>query len=266
LLGLAYGLIEEGLTDQSLFNPHYLHLRLLDYGYVDALGTGLPWLIYVLTIHVVWSVCVPIGLVEALFPARRAQSWLGPVAIAFVSLLMLAGLAAVASFTYQTENFFASPAQLVGTTVAIVAVIAAALLLPRPASDPDAGRDAPPTWLLFVAAFIAGSGAMLCRYAAPSWHVPWLACVAAQLAIAAGFIVFMVRATRARKWTNGRRAALVIGGLAVYGLFGVPTDLALHGPADLLPHSLVIILFVGLAAIAIRKSRAPAEPTALGAA
>ena len=47
-LGLAYALIEEGIADQSLFNPDYLHLRLLDYGWVPELGTSLPWAIYVL--------------------------------------------------------------------------------------------------------------------------------------------------------------------------------------------------------------------------
>ena len=71
LLACAYGFIEEGLVTQSLFNPNYLGLRLLDFGFIPALGTALPWLIYVISIHVVWSICVPIGLAESLFPAKR---------------------------------------------------------------------------------------------------------------------------------------------------------------------------------------------------
>ncbi|MES1200430.1 MAG: hypothetical protein ABUS57_03165 [Pseudomonadota bacterium] len=39
LLATAYGFLEEGLVTQSLWNPNYLHLRLLDYGYVPFLGT-----------------------------------------------------------------------------------------------------------------------------------------------------------------------------------------------------------------------------------
>ena len=74
LLGIAYGFIEEGLVTQSLFNPNYLHLRLLDFGYVPALGTGLPWLVFVVTIHAVWSIAVPIGFAEALFPAQRDEA------------------------------------------------------------------------------------------------------------------------------------------------------------------------------------------------
>src|SRR5436305_2034033 len=33
-LAFAYALVEEGIADQSLFNPNFLHLRLLDYGWV----------------------------------------------------------------------------------------------------------------------------------------------------------------------------------------------------------------------------------------
>src|SRR5690349_72697 len=64
LLATAYGLFEEGFVTQSLFNPEYLHLRLLDFGYLPMLGTALPWAIFVVTIHVAWSITVPIALAE----------------------------------------------------------------------------------------------------------------------------------------------------------------------------------------------------------
>ena len=253
LLGLAYGLIEEGLVDQSLFNPDYLHLRLLDYGYLPALGTGLPWLIYVLTIHVVWSICVPIGLVETLFPARRTQAWLGPIGLAGFSILFLAGSAAIAGFTYKSAPFMASPGQLIGAAVAVVAAASAAFFLParaRPDRPGTAERPGPPAWLLFAVAFLAGSGVMACRYFGPSWHWPWPLCVAVMLSIEAGFAVFMIGATRDRRWNGLQRLALVAAGLAVYVLFGLFTDRALHGDADLLPHSFIILFFVVIVAIA----------------
>ena len=43
LLALAYALIEEGFTTQSLFNPTTQGSRLLDYGFIPALGTSLDW-------------------------------------------------------------------------------------------------------------------------------------------------------------------------------------------------------------------------------
>jgi len=68
LLGLAFGLIEEGLLTQSRFNRHYLGLDLLSYGHVWSLGIGLPWTVFVLILPVVWSIATPIALVEGLWP------------------------------------------------------------------------------------------------------------------------------------------------------------------------------------------------------
>src|SRR4051812_27129632 len=55
LLGVAFALLEEGLATQSLFNPDYYHAHLLAQGFIPALGIALPWTLYVLTLHTVWS-------------------------------------------------------------------------------------------------------------------------------------------------------------------------------------------------------------------
>src|SRR3954468_768889 len=46
LLALTYGLIEEGVETQSLFNPDYLHAHLLEHGFVPAVGMSIPWTIF----------------------------------------------------------------------------------------------------------------------------------------------------------------------------------------------------------------------------
>jgi hypothetical protein len=47
LLALAYALLEEAFLTQSLFNPNYVHQRLLDYGFIPALGTSFNWTFFV---------------------------------------------------------------------------------------------------------------------------------------------------------------------------------------------------------------------------
>jgi hypothetical protein len=74
LLALAYGLVEEGLGDLSLWNPDYQGLRLLDLASFAGIG-WFHWL-HVLTMHVVWSMATSIALVEGLFP-ERARSLIG---------------------------------------------------------------------------------------------------------------------------------------------------------------------------------------------
>lgn len=80
-LGLAYGVIEESFISFSLFNPDYADLRLLDFGWIPALGIGSWWTTFVVLLHAVWSICVPIALVEALAGDLADRPWLTPAAL-----------------------------------------------------------------------------------------------------------------------------------------------------------------------------------------
>jgi hypothetical protein len=254
LLGIAYGFIEEGFITQSLFNPNYLHLRLLDFGYLPALGTGLPWLVFVVTIHTVWSIAVPIAFAEALFPARRGDPWLGPIGIAGFALLFLAGAGTVAAFTYKSLPFMASPAQFVVTGMIVFAFVAAAFAWPRFRKAATERQTLHPI-VLFALAFVAGSSVMLIQHfpsALPGW--PWQIGLAALLAVEAAFVILLIAFTRARQWKDGQRFALMAGGLAVYGVFGFFTDKQLHGISDLVPHTAVAVLILTLAVIAGKRS------------
>jgi hypothetical protein len=67
---MAYALVEEAFTTQSLFNPHYLKLNLglLAPAYITALGIGAWW--WMLMVHGIWSISTPIALIEACVPDR----------------------------------------------------------------------------------------------------------------------------------------------------------------------------------------------------
>lgn len=259
LLGAAYGFVEEGFITQSLFNPNYLHLRLLDFGYVPALGTGLPWLVFVVTIHTVWSIAVPIGFAEALFPARRDDRWLGPIGMAVFALLFMAGAAAVAVFTYKSLPFMASPGQFIGTGLIVTMLLAAAIAWPsyrKAATDRLTLQPA----VLFVLAFGAGSGVMLVEHfsgAMRDW--PWQAVLSIMLIVEALFVGSMVAFTRGRRWSDRQRLALMAGGLSVYVVFGFLTDRELHGTADLAPHSLLAALILVLVVVAARRTSSEIE-------
>ncbi len=45
LLAAAYGILAEGIVNQSLFNPNFMHLHLLAYGFLPGLGTSPFWAI-----------------------------------------------------------------------------------------------------------------------------------------------------------------------------------------------------------------------------
>jgi hypothetical protein len=261
LLSVAYGLFEEGFITQSLFNPNYLRLRLLDYGYVSWLGTGLPWLIYVVSIHVIWSMSVPIGLSEVLFRNKRDQPWLAPVGIGVVSLLFVTGSALIAAFTYKSLPFMASPAQFGVTGAVLAALIVAALFWPRTRLKAGAERPAPAPFVLLAVSLIAGSAFVTLEHQAQAWRWPWPLSVAALLLIAAAFIAFMIIFTRGRAWRDTQRCALMSGGLLVYGWSGFITDRELHGAADMPAHAVIAAAFALLLGwawfVASRPARTP---------
>ena len=155
-LALAYALLEEGVADQSLFNPAFMHQHLLAYGYWPALGTAAPWAINVVVLHVVWSLAVPIGMAECLFPERRTAPWLGPLGLCVTALLFLAGVSMITAYFMASERVHASGAQLGACAVLILTLVAAAFSIARLRRGRP--RPAPVSPLsLGVAGFLAGS-------------------------------------------------------------------------------------------------------------
>jgi hypothetical protein len=94
VLGVAYGLVEEGITTQSLFNPDYVHAHLLDSGFIPALGIAGPWTLSVLSLHAIWSVTASIVVAEALVPSQRTTPWLRTPGLVVTSVLFAIGLVA----------------------------------------------------------------------------------------------------------------------------------------------------------------------------
>lgn len=65
ILAFTYGLIEEGLVLHSLFNPNFPGVGSLGF-YGRALGVDWIWATFVLGLHTVWSLPVPILVTELL--------------------------------------------------------------------------------------------------------------------------------------------------------------------------------------------------------
>ncbi|GLW13092.1 hypothetical protein Misp01_82200 [Microtetraspora sp. NBRC 13810] len=55
-----------------------------------ALGTALPWLLFMAGVHTVWSISVPIAIMETPAGSRRTTPWLGERALWAVAVLTYA--------------------------------------------------------------------------------------------------------------------------------------------------------------------------------
>jgi hypothetical protein len=148
VLAFAYAVLEEAFTTQTLFNPNYLNLNLhlLQPAYIPALGIGIWWTVFVLTLHTVWSISVSIGLVEALVPDRATTPWLRGVGLTVTSIVLTLAVIATTAHQIKTSHFVASTAQFcVAALVCVVAIVAAFLLPAR--SAPRLSRSAPHPWV-----------------------------------------------------------------------------------------------------------------------
>lgn len=178
-LALAYGVLEEAFLMQSLFNPDFLgkHLSLLQPAFIPRLGIGAWYTVFVLTLHTVWSIPVPIALVEAVSPRDSDFPWLnrwgdGIVAVAFVLACI-----SIALFTRREDpaHFIASRLQFISAAATIAILIALAFALPKRSALRKAGR-VPYPWILGFGAFTAASAFLLVPRGWGWWAV--IACIA----------------------------------------------------------------------------------------
>ncbi len=252
LLGAAYAACVEGLVTQSLFNPSYFGFDLLVHTYVPAPGIGVWWTLFVLTLHTIWSTSASIALVEALVPRRTTTPWLGTPGLIVAAVLFLLGASANAFFTYQQEHFLASPAQLCGTVLVILILIAAAFSRRRidRARTPDAA-NAPAPWLVGVTSLAASSLFTAGRYL-PSWST-----VTGWILLFAGVGWLIQRWSRRAGWGAAHRLALAGGALLTYAWhsFVETPIIGATGTVDAIGNAIFTTMTVVLLAAAARTVR-----------
>ena len=226
LLAVAFAVVEEAFLTQSLFNPNYVGQRLLDYGYIPVLGTSLNWSLFVISIHVVWSIATPILIAEGVAAERRTEPWLKRLGLTIAAFLFVLGCAATASFSWRSSPFVATPAQfLVAGVLAVLLIVAAFAIKPSPSTS---GRAAPQWWLVLVFAFVVSSLFFAAESLARSHGMPPVVSLLFRLICEIVAIVLIVDWSRRRGWEPGHYIALAAGTTLTYALFGFSAFLQGH--------------------------------------
>ena len=90
LLGLAYAIIEEGLAAKSFFDPGWMDIGLLGV-YGRWLGVNWLWTTCLLIFHAVYSIALPILILQLLFPSLKNKRLLGKKGLAacFIILFLI---------------------------------------------------------------------------------------------------------------------------------------------------------------------------------
>lgn len=138
LLAGAFGVVQAGLVDQSLFNRQFFDDTQFAEEGRSALATLVPGIgvsagqaVDFIGNHVVLSICAPIALVEAFVaPARRGRPWLGRRGLVCIGVLYVLGSLLIFSDDDGRKGFLLRPLQA-GLAVAVVAALVAVALLPQ---------------------------------------------------------------------------------------------------------------------------------------
>ncbi|WP_199242645.1 hypothetical protein [Desulfosporosinus fructosivorans] len=248
LLGLAYGLLEAGLFDQSLFNPSFEGHDFQSAAPIPALGLSAYNALAFIVGHAVWSISVPIAIIESLVPERKTVPWVGKVGFLVIGVLYLIGSFFVFSDLQSEEQFLASMPQLISTAVVAVALIGIAFAVGR-LSLPKIDKRTPKPWLVGTLSFIISG---LFFGASESWLG-----VAFKLLLIGLMTVLVLEWSRGREWNETHQLALAGGALLTYawGGFILTTLLGRTESVHLIGNVIFATGAIMLLIIAARKTR-----------
>jgi hypothetical protein len=252
LLAAAFGLLQAGVIDQSLFSADYRDIasweESLRSTYIAPLGLGAYMTQSFLVGHVIFSFCAPIALVEGFRPGHRTEPWVGRLGLVVAGASYLAIAALVLGDHLAGESSHASAAQVAGSLVIACGLIAGAFVLGR-RIRPGSHRRAPRSRVVFIAGLVAVTALTV---------VPenWLGFAAAVglLALGGGLLA---RVSRAPGWGARHAVALAAGAVlsrAVLAFTYYPVIGEVSATRKYL-HNLALLAIIGaVALLAARRS------------
>jgi hypothetical protein len=252
LLGLAYGIVEEGLVLQALSSPTMYGVA----GWAPRfLGLNSAYTELNLPYHAVFSVALPILLTDLIFPALRERPYLKRTGLVVAAVVfVLGGLLLRLTVTTSIDPGYQAPAAVLAGCVAAVALLAVVALRGASAPSPSRAGNAPRPWAAAVFGVLAGFGylALLFPFGGatqPAFsHGAWVAVPmlgAAMLAVLTGWLVR--RWTATGEWTDRHSLCLAGGALAGHTAFGVIANAAtLADKLELSALGLLTVVLLGL--------------------
>jgi len=218
LLGAAYGVLEEGLMVTSWFSPTWPDLGAMAV-YGRWLGVNWVWAEMLTIYHAVFSITIPILLVELAYPERRSEKWIGCVLFG----ALLAVLLAVTVFGFLLFSKFMNywtplPQYLFGMALMFLFGYLASKL---PADWGQRGkRTLPKPLVLWFVSALAGFAFFLGFYSLPS-IVPW------PIVMLYGpvLVFLMVRFLKGFNWrerTSDMHVLALVGGALMFMIVFAP--------------------------------------------
>jgi uncharacterized membrane protein YdcZ (DUF606 family) len=207
VLGAAYGIVEEGLACKSFFDPYWQDVGLLG-SYGRWAGVNWVWSLDLTIYHMVFSIAIPILLVEVLFPALRDERWVGRKGMIGFSILLAADvLLCFALFPYRPSLL-----HILLAFVTAAALFLIAWRLPSPVPTPRQGPVRRPLWFALVG-FFGIFAFFMSMWLLPELGVPVPLSLLVPVLLMALVAWLVRRMSRSGAWNDEHRGALAGGAL-----------------------------------------------------
>ncbi|CAI9399190.1 hypothetical protein [Nocardioides sp. T2.26MG-1] len=256
LLAAAFGVVEAGVVDQSMWSTDYRDIPywtdMAAPTYLAPIGLSVYLAVSFVGGHVILSIGSPVVLVETLTGRRRHLPWLGPVALVVVALLYAAACGLVAKDAYDTGEATATWGQLAGSSAVAAGLVVAAVTLGRRPGLIVPGPVPRP-------ALVAGAAglAMLGWVAIPPTRLG----TAAVVLLALGAIGTVQALSRRGDWGRRHELALASGALVAAGAFAfLTTPIGDVSDAEKYGHNVALLTLVVLLCAAASRRAGRAGP------
>jgi hypothetical protein len=220
LLGLAFGLLFEGIVTRVLFNPNWGGLGpLARYGR----AYGFSWVLAVGIVHfqALISIVCPILTAEALFPTRRNESWVRTPTLVLCCCALPVWTLTMGLFV----PFFPQLPHALALIGVVIGLLALAQCIP---AEPLAVRAlrVPPPRVFGIIGAIGMTLIMVGTFVVPSWDSRPSAAFMffILLTILVLELCALLWLSNGGTWDDRHRLALVIGLLTFFLAFGILKD------------------------------------------
>ncbi|MFI6793104.1 hypothetical protein ACIBG4_37830 [Nonomuraea sp. NPDC050383] len=257
LLGAAYGIVEEGLALQALTSPTIYGVA----GWAPRiLGLNSAYTELNIPYHAVFSVALPILLVDLIVPELRHRPYLGRTGLVVAGVVFVLGAVLLRWTTSFIDPGYQAPPAALAAFVLVIAVLAVLALrfVPRPPAAAPRTVPTPPVVAClagvvafgYLALLFPFGGARHPAFTEGGWVVvPMVA--AALLAVVAG--VLLRRWTAHGGWGDRHSLALAGGALVAHTVFGVIANG--ENVTDRVSLAVLGLVMIGLLALLARRTR-----------
>jgi hypothetical protein len=254
LLGLAYGITEEGLGDNTLFNSNHGADGVLG-SFGRFAGVNWVWATGVLAFHVIYSIGLPILLLGLALPRTRGRSLVGRRGI-LVALLSLASATAIETvIVYGAFQFWMGTPLLIGSVAVIALLVALAYRVPAGLWQPVSERPTLSPWAVGLIGFSTFPILFFLEYFVPFFGVPPAVIIVAEVAFL-GLMLETVRRGIGRTANEYVLVNLAFGFVLWQSVFGILLTLGL-------PYTIPLVVLAVWFFVRLRRAYAPSPRVAI---